>query len=86
MVNFISKSGVFFSGVQLNDFMNLYISCSTGPPHITGASDLAVRKVLFNLNKSYELEIARTSSRTDNYCKSKMQDPFFKAYSRVSKM
>ena len=27
IVNFISKPGVFFRGVQLNDFMNLYISC-----------------------------------------------------------
>ena len=25
--------------VQLNDFINLYISCGMAPPHIIGASD-----------------------------------------------
>ena len=45
MVNFISKPGVFFRGVQLNDFMNSYISCGKPPPRIIGASDLATGKV-----------------------------------------
>ena len=47
MVNFISKTGVFFMGVQLNDFINSYISCGMAPPHIIGASDFAIRKVSF---------------------------------------
>ena len=42
MVNFISKPGVFFMGVQLNDFINSYISCGMAPPHIIGASDFAI--------------------------------------------
>ena len=46
MVNFISKPGVFFSGVQLNDFMNSYISYGMASPHIIGASNLAIRKNL----------------------------------------
>ena len=50
-LNFISKPGVFFRGMQLNNFMNLYISCGMAPPHIIGASDLAIRKVWFNPNK-----------------------------------
>ena len=37
MVNFISKSGVFFRGMQLNGFMNSYISCGMAPPYIIGA-------------------------------------------------
>ena len=32
-------------GIQLNDFINSYISCSMAPPHIIGASDFAIRKV-----------------------------------------
>ena len=42
---FISKPGVFFRGVQLNDFMNSYISCGMSTPHVIGASELAIRKV-----------------------------------------
>ena len=42
MINFISKPGVFFRGVQLNGFMNLHISCGMAPPHIIGVSDLAI--------------------------------------------
>ena len=47
MVNFISKPGVFFMGIQLNDFINSFISCGIAPPHIIGASDFAIRKVSF---------------------------------------
>ena len=47
MVNFISKPGVFFMGVQQNDFINSYISCGMAPPQIIGASDFAIRKVSF---------------------------------------
>ena len=47
MVNFISEPGVFFMGLQLNDFKNSNISCGMAPPHITGASDFAIRKVSF---------------------------------------
>ena len=88
MVNFISMAGMFFMGLQLNDFINSYISCGMAPPHIIGASHFAFRKVTFITQTyiiRYELEFAETSSRTDNYCKSKMQDSFFRAYSRVSK-
>ena len=89
---FYFKALSIFRGVQLNDFMNSYISCGMATPHIIGSSDLAIRKVWFNQNKSemqtirYELEITGTSSRTDNYCKSKMQDLFqslFKGQSEV---
>ena len=91
MVNFISKSGVFFRGVQLNDFMNSYISCGKAPPRIIGASDLAIGKVWFNPNKgrlsimnlTLPGPVARHSDR--HYCKSKMQDTFSRACSRVSK-
>ena len=51
MVNFISKLGVFFRGVQLSDFTNSYISRGMAPPHIIGASDFVIRKVSFNPNK-----------------------------------
>ena len=51
IVNFISKFGVFFRGVQLNGFMNLYISYGMAPPHSIGASGFAVRKISFNPNK-----------------------------------
>ena len=51
MVNFISKLGVFFRGLQLNNFMNSYISCDMTPPHIIVKSDFAIRKVSFNTNK-----------------------------------
>ena len=47
MVNFISKPGVFIMGIQLNDFINSYISCGMAPPNIIGASDFAIRKVSF---------------------------------------
>ena len=47
MVKFISKPRVFFMAIQLNDFINSYISCGMAPPHITGASDFAIRKVSF---------------------------------------
>ena len=47
MVNFISKPGVFFMGVQLNDFINSCISCGMAPPHIIGTSDFAIRKVSY---------------------------------------
>ena len=64
-------------GVQLNDFINSYISCGMAPPHITGASDFAIRKVSFITQtktdyqlRRYELEIAGTCSRAHNYCKS----------------
>ena len=40
---FISKPGVFFRGVQLNDFMNSHISCGMAPPHIICASDYPFR-------------------------------------------
>ena len=42
MVNFISKPGVFFMGIQLNDFINSYNSSGMAPPHIMGASDFAI--------------------------------------------
>ena len=45
MVSFISKALVFFRGVQLNYFMNSYISYGMKSPRIIGASDLAIRKV-----------------------------------------
>ena len=38
-------------GVQLNDFINSYISCGMTSPHIIGASYFAIRKVSFNPNK-----------------------------------
>ena len=47
MINFISKPGVFFMGVQLNDFINSCISCGMGPPHIIGALDFTIRKVSY---------------------------------------
>ena len=47
MVFFISKPGVFFMGVQLDDFINSYFSCGMAPPDIIGASDFAIRKVSF---------------------------------------
>ena len=47
MANFISKPGVIFMGVQLNDFINSYTSCGMTPPHIIGASHFAIRKVSF---------------------------------------
>ena len=31
--------------------MNLFISCGMASPHIIGASEIAIRKVLFNPNK-----------------------------------
>ena len=37
-VNFISKPGVFFSGVQQNDFMNSYISCGMAHHRCVGFS------------------------------------------------
>ena len=48
MVNFISKSGVFFGGVQLNDFLNSYNSCGMAPPHIIGASDFVKCSIPFS--------------------------------------
>ena len=47
MVNFISKPGVFFMGIELNDFINSYISYGIAPPHVIGASDFAIKKVSF---------------------------------------
>ena len=38
-------------GIQLNDFINSYISCGMAPPHIIGASNFAIRKVSYNPNK-----------------------------------
>ena len=57
MVNFISKPGVFFMGVQLNDFINSYISCGTASPQIRGVSDFAIRIVSFitQTKKDYPL-------------------------------
>ena len=86
MVNFISKPGVFFMGLQLNDFKNSYISCGMVPPHIIGASDFAIRKFSFiTQNKDRVSMMNLRSLGPDNHCKSKMQDPLFRAYSRVSK-
>ena len=50
-VNFISKPGVFFRSVELNDFMNSFISCGMASPHLIAASDFAIRKVSVNPNK-----------------------------------
>ena len=50
IVNFISKSVVFFRRVELNKLVNLFISCGMTSPHIIDASDFAVRKVSFNPN------------------------------------
>ena len=89
MANFISKSRVFFMGIQLNDFINLYIHVACH--RLTSQARRISLLEKFHLQPKqrqiirYELEIAGTSSRTDNYCKSKMQDPFFRAYSRDSK-
>ena len=33
--------------VQLNDFINVYISCGMASHHIIGASDFAIRNVSF---------------------------------------
>ena len=89
IVNFISKPMVFFRSIKLNFFVNSFISCGMASPHIIDASDFAIRKVSFNPYRKqticYELKIAGTSSLTDDFCKSKMQDPFFRAYSTVSK-
>ena len=60
-INFISKPGVFFRDVELNDFMNSFISCSIESPHIIDPSDVAIRKVLFNQNKS-RLSVMNLSS------------------------
>ena len=39
-------------GIQLNGFINLYISCGMAPSHIIGASDFAIRKTfIYNPNK-----------------------------------
>ena len=53
MVNFISKPGMFFMGVQLNDYINSYVSCGMTPPRIIGVSDFAIRKkkIISNPNK-----------------------------------
>ena len=66
------------------------LSCGMALPHINGASDFAIRKVSVNPNKDtdyslYELKIAGTSSRTADFCKSKMHYQFLRAYSTVSK-
>ena len=77
MVNFILKPWLF-SGVY--NWMILWIRIIHVAWH--RSSDLAIRKVWFNPNKGEvqtircELEIAGTSSRADNYCKSRMQIPF----------
>ena len=51
IVNFISKSVVFFKTVELNFFVNLFILCGTASPHIIGASDFTIRNDSFNPNK-----------------------------------
>ena len=61
--------------------MNSFISCGMALPHSIDASDFAIRKVSFNPTKlrqniRYELKVVGISSRTDDYCKSKMQNPF----------
>ena len=89
MVHFISKPGIFFRGVQRNEFMNSYNSCGVAPPHVIGASDFAIRKVPFNLNKGrlsiMNLRSPGPAAGQTDYCKSKVQDPFFRADSRVIK-
>ena len=52
MVNFISKPGVFLRSVQMNDFMNSYISYGMAPTHIIGTSDLAIRKGFLTQTKA----------------------------------
>ena len=70
MVNFISKPGVFFRGIQLNDFMNSYISCGMASPHIIGALDFAIKKVSFNPNKDrLSIMILRSPGPVDGLLK-----------------
>ena len=51
MVNLISKTGVFFRGVELSVFMNSFISCGMALPHIIDTSDFVIRKDSVNPNK-----------------------------------
>ena len=52
IVNFITKNHVvFFQEVYKTDFMNSLISGGMALPHITDASDFAIRKVSLNPNK-----------------------------------
>ena len=44
-------------GVQLNDFINSYISCGLAPPHIIGASDFAIRKVSFITQRLFVMNL-----------------------------
>ena len=74
-------------------FVNSFISCGMASPHIIDPSDFAFRKVPCNQTNCwnrqtirYELMIAGTSSRTADFCRSEMPDPFFRAYSTVSKI
>ena len=78
---------VLFRSVELVFFVNSFISCGTASPHIIDASDFAVRIVSFNPRQTirYELKIARTNSRIADFCKSKMQDHFFRGCSVVNK-
>ena len=70
----------FFGSVELTFFVNSFSSCGMASPHITDASDSAIRKVSFNPNKG-RLSVMNLRSPGA----SKMRDPFFKAYSTVSK-
>ena len=42
---------VFFRSVELTFFVNSFISCGMGSPHIIDSSDFAIRNVSFNTNK-----------------------------------
>ena len=77
---FLTKPVVFFRSVELTFFMNSFISCGMASPHITDASDFAIRKVSLNPNKG-RLSVMNLRSPGP----SKMQDPFFRAYSTISK-
>ena len=76
----------FFRSVELTFFVNSFISCGMASPHITDASEFAIRKVSFNPNKG-RLSVTNLKSpgSVADFCKSKMQDPLFRAYSKVSK-
>ena len=50
-VTFYFKAWSVFRGVELNNFMNSFISCGMASPQTIDASDFAIRKVSFNPNK-----------------------------------
>ena len=50
-IYFITKPGMFFRSVELDNFMKSWILFGMASPRIIDASDFAIRKVYFNSDK-----------------------------------